>query len=191
MNQLRTTGSNMSLRTTFLALTAGLVILTSVAAAQEEKLSELVAEAGLDWMIGRWTAVTDEGQELQMLYKWELNKHLVSMSFKMGEFEGRGMIFYSVSENNVVQVGVDNRGGSNKGIWYPEADKAIAKLDYTQANGDTGKIGIVHSKVDAKTMKVAWHGVEESGELSEEPFGTLEYKRQKKQTRKKAADTSP
>ena len=181
----------MSLRTTFLALTAGLVILTSVAAAQEEKLSEHVAEAGLDWMIGRWTAVTDEGQELQMLYKWELNKHLVSMSFKMGEFEGRGMIFYSVSENNVVQVGVDNRGGSNKGIWYPEADKAIAKLDYTQANGDTGKIGIVHSKVDAKTMKVAWHGVEESGELSEEPFGTLEYKRQKKQTRKKAADTSP
>ena len=85
----------------------------------------------------------------------------------------------------MVQVGVDNRGGSNKGIWYDEGDKAIARLELTQANGEAAKMAIVHSKVDPKTMKVAMYGVDEYGELSEEPWYTLEYKRQE-QTRKKA-----
>jgi hypothetical protein len=190
MNQLRTAKPNISLRKTFLTLAAGLIILTSTAAAQE-KLGDLVAEAGLDWMIGRWVATTNEGQELQAIYKWELDKHMVSMSFNMGEFEGRGMIFYSASQGNVVQVGVDNMGGSNKGIWYPEGDKAVAKLEFSQATGETAKMAIVHSKVDPKTMKVEMYGVDEYGELSEEPWATLEYKRQRRQTKKKAAAKTP
>ncbi|MHC4639233.1 MAG: hypothetical protein ACYTFW_23245 [Planctomycetota bacterium] len=185
MNQLRTAEPKISLRKTLLTLAASLFIWNSGAAAQE-KLGDLVAEAGLDWMIGRWVAATNEGQEIQTIYKWELDKNLVSMSLKMGEFEGRGMIFYSASEGNVVQVGVDNRGGSNKGIWYAEGDKAIARLEFTQASGETGKMAIVHSKVDTKTMKVAMYAVDENGELAEEPWATLEYKRQRRQAKKKA-----
>ena len=68
MNQPKTAGMSITLTRVFLALAAGLVIWTSAAAAQE-KLGDLVEEAGFNWMIGRWTATTDDGQEIEMLYR--------------------------------------------------------------------------------------------------------------------------
>lgn len=189
MSQLRAKGANISIRTILPVMAVGLVVWASAAAAQES-LGDLVSEAGFDWMIGRWVATTDDGSKIQAVYQWQLNKHLVSMYFKMGEWEGRGMIFYSPREENVVQVGVDSMGGSNKGIWYPEGDRAVARLEYTQPNGQTGKMAIIHSKVDAETMKVVMYGVDESGQLADEPWGTLEYKRQRQQKSKDETETT-
>ncbi len=187
MMQTKIERVTMSLRRILPVLAAVVVILATGAGAQQS-LGDLVREAGLDWMAGRWVATTDQGQKIEAVYRWELNRHLVSTSFKMGEFEGRGMIYYSPTEDRVVQVGVDNQGGSNKGIWYPEGDKAIAKLEYTQASGESGKMAVVHWKVDARTMKAAMYAVQESGELADEPWATLEYKRVKAEASKKVTE---
>ncbi len=79
-------------RNTFLAVAAVLVILAAGASAQQ-KLGDLVTEGGFDWIAGKWVAETDEGQELQIIYKWELDKHLVTVHLKWPNYEYRGLIF--------------------------------------------------------------------------------------------------
>jgi hypothetical protein len=187
MNQPKTA----RLRNTLLFLAAVVVILATGVRAQEQKLGDLVTEGGFDWMIGKWVAETDEGQRFEMVYKWELNKHMVSVHFKGGDYEYRGMIFYIAPEDKVVQIGIDNRGSTSKGEWEADGDKAVVKSEYTQANGEKGKFGIVHSKVDADTMKAGMYAVESTGELAEEPWGELEYKRQKEQAPKKESGQAP
>ena len=140
-------------------------------------------------MIGNWVATTDEGTQIQAVYQWQLRRHMVSTHFKTGSFENRGMVFYSPSEQNVVQVGVDNVGGSSRGIWHPDGDKAVVRLEYTQRSGETTKMEIIHSKVDADTMKVVMYGVDRSGRLADEPWATLEYKRQQQKPKDKAETT--
>jgi len=184
MNQPKTT-----ITRTFLLFAAGLVIWTSAAAAQE-KLGDLVEEAGFNWMIGRWTATTDDGQEIEMVYRWGLDRYMVTADFKMGEYAYRGMIFYVPAEEKVVEVGVDNRGGTAKGTWEIDGEKAISKSNRTQANGETVKAAMIHSKVNGKTMKVAVYQIEANGEQADEPWATLEFKRQKRQPPKKAGNAS-
>jgi hypothetical protein len=172
------------LRNTILAGTAIVVILT-VGAGGRQGLGELVTMGGFEWLIGDWKATTDQGGEIHSFYKWELNKNLITMGFNMGEFEGRGMIYYDPTGERVVQVGVDNRGGVAKGYWDADGDKAVARLEYTPADGEMRRMASVHSKVDADTMKVEFYEMDSDGWLADEPRGTLEYKRQKKQTEKK------
>ncbi len=178
------------LRNTFLAVAAILIILTAGAGAQQ-KLGDLVTEGGFDWMIGKWVAETDEGQEMQIIYKWEFDKHLITVHLKWPNYEYRGMIFYLPSEDKAVQVGLDNRGNNGRGTWGDDGNKAVHKYEYTGADGQTNKMGITHSKVDANTMKVEVYEVYSSGELADYPSFTVEYKRQKEQAPKKESGTTP
>lgn len=189
MNQPKTAGLKVILTRTFLLLAAGLVIWTSSAAAQE-KLGDLVQEAGFNWMIGRWTATTDDGQEIEMTYKWGLDRYMATVDFKMGEYAYRGMIFFVPNEQKVVEVGLDNRGGTAKGTWDMEGEKAISKSERTQADGETMRAAMVHSKVNGKTLKVAVYQIQETGEQADEPWATLQFKRQKRQPPKKAGNAS-
>ena len=189
MNQPNTKVMSVTLTKTFLLLAAGLFMWTSAAAAQE-KLGDLVEEAGFNWMIGRWTATTDDGQEIEMVYRWGLDRYMVTADFKMGEYAYRGMIFYVPAEEKVVEVGVDNRGGTAKGTWEIDGEKAISKSDRNQANGETMKAAMIHSKVNGKTMKVAVYQVEANGEQADDPWATLQFKRQKRQPPKKAGNAS-
>jgi len=189
MNQPKTAGTSITLTRFFLVLAAGLVIWTSAATAQE-KLGDLVEEAGFNWMIGRWTATTDDGQEIEMIYRWGLDKYMATVDFKMGEYAYRGMIFYVPNEQKVVEIGVDNRGGTAKGTWDMEGEKAISKSERTQADGETMRTAMLNSKVNDKTMKVAVYRVEANGEQADEPWATLEFKRQKRQPPKKAGNAS-
>ena len=47
-------------------------------------------------------------------------------------------------------------------------------------------MGFVYSNVDTNSMKCELYGLDEYGSLGDEPGMTLEYKRQKKTTQKKA-----
>jgi hypothetical protein len=85
-------------RNAVLAVAAIFVILADGASAQQ-KLGDLVTEGGFEWLIGDWVATTDEGGKIHSFYKWGLNKNLITMGFKMGDFEGRGMIYYVPAEN--------------------------------------------------------------------------------------------
>ncbi|MFC1633278.1 hypothetical protein ACFL5Z_00440 [Planctomycetota bacterium] len=179
MNQTTTTKANMSLTKILLVLAAGLLIWTSTATAQE-KLGDLVAEMGFDWLAGRWKASTDDGQDIELSYQWSLDRHLAIVDFKMGEYASHSMIYYDPVEQKIVEVGVDNRGGTGKGTWDIEGEKAISKSDRRAPDGQTMKVAMLHSKVDAKTMKLEVFSIDDSGERAADPWATLDFKRQKK-----------
>jgi hypothetical protein len=166
-------------RNIFLCVATIIFISTSGASAQQ-KLGDLVTEGGFDWMIGKWVATTDQGDKVELVYKWELDKHMVSMQLKWPNNEYRAMIFYNAVEDKIVQVTVDNQGGTGKGTWEPAGDKAILKHEHTGSDWQTNKMGFAHSKVDANTMKWEVHELYSSGEVSDYPMFTVEFKRQKK-----------
>ena len=147
---------------------------------QPATLADLVEMGEFGWIIGNWTATTSEGQSFDSSYLWGMNKNLINLKFKTGEYEGLGMIFYDPQEGKVMQIGADSRGSVTKGVWDAAGDSLVATLDFTGLDGNKGKIAIVHTNVDAKTIKVAFHGVDESGDRSSEPWATMEYKRQAK-----------
>jgi hypothetical protein len=177
MNEPRTATVKVSLVKTVFLVTAVLIIWSGSAAAQQS-LRDLAKEFGSDWLVGRWTAETGDGSKILLVYKWELNGHLISVDFKMGEYASRGMIFYVPTEEKVVQVGVDNRGGRSKGTWEAQDDKLVSKSEYIDVEGNVRKSASVYTKVDAKTIKIALYGLDEDGELSEEPWFTVDFKRE-------------
>ena len=187
MNQPKTAKSHISLRNCLVAVAILLAVWSAQAAAQQS-LGGIVKEYGFDWVIGKWVATTEEGDKIQIEYKWQLNRHLVTLYLKWPDYEYQGMIFYSPAEDEVVQIGVDSRGGSGKGIWDVEGNKAIIKYEHISADWETNRMAIAHSKVDANTMKAEVYSVDSSGQIADEPRDTLEFKRQKKQPREKTAD---
>ena len=187
MKEKTTAKVKVSLLKTVFLVTAILVIWSSSAAAQQS-LRDLTTEFGYDWLAGRWTATTGEGSTIQLVYKWELNGHLLTVDFKMGEYASRGMIFNVPNEVKVTQVSVDNRGGRSKSTWDGREDGTlISKSERVNAEGEVQKSATVYSKVDAKTIKIALYGLDENGELNDEPWFTTEFKRQ---ADKKAGTTS-
>ncbi|MHC4120838.1 MAG: hypothetical protein ACYSWO_25390 [Planctomycetota bacterium] len=163
----------------FLAVTIGLLAWTSAASAQES-LGDAVQMTGCDYLIGKWTGETDDGQTYAIEFKWALKNHVISMHFKGFDFEYHGIIIFDAEKQEVVQIGVDSRGRKSQATWMAEYGEATMKSETKDEYGDVSRMGLVFSNVDAKTMKSKVHGVSEYGELSDEPMGTLEYKRQKK-----------
>lgn len=151
-------------------------------------LGDLVEMGGFGWLIGNWAATTDQGQSFSSSYRWSMNKNLINVTFKFGEVEGLGMIFYAPQEGKVMQVGADSRGSVTKGFWDADGDNLVATLDYVSLDGNKGKIAINYTKIDGKTMKVAFYGLDESGERTGDPWASVEYKRQPR-PKKTAAKT--
>ena len=175
----------VSLSKTMFLVTAILIIWSSSAAAQQS-LRDLTKEFGYDWLAGRWTAKTDDGTTILLVYKWELNGHLLTVDLKMGEYASRGMIFNVPSEEKATQVSVDNKGGRSKGKWEAREDGTlVSKSEHVDVEGNVRKSGFVYTNVDAKTIKIAIYGLDENGELNDEPWFTMDFKRQP--ARKKAA----
>ncbi|NIP22288.1 MAG: hypothetical protein GWN67_00355 [Phycisphaerae bacterium] len=178
MKERKNVKVKLGLLKTILLVTAVLVIWSSSAIAQQS-LRDLAKEYGVDWLAGRWTATTDDGTTILLVYKWELNGHLLSMDFKMGQYASRGMIFYAPDAEKASQVGVDNMGGRSKGQWEVDADgNLVSKSEYVNAEGDVRRSGAVYKNLDAKTIKITLYGLNEDGELNDEPWFTTEFKRQ-------------
>lgn len=167
-----------------LVVVAILIIATTDANAQQ-KLGDFVSEGGFDWMIGKWEATGNEGDKIELVYKWELDKHMVSMLLKWPNNEYQAMIFYKPTEDKIVQITVDNKGGTGNGTWEPDGNKAILKHEHTGSDWQTNKMGFVHSKIDEDTMKWEVHELYSSGELADYSSFTIEFKRQKKPAVKK------
>jgi hypothetical protein len=181
MNQQRITVLKKKVAKILLAAAAGLIIFNSVASAQDT-LGSLMEQTGCEFIVGKWTGKTTEGQEFSMEYKWEIKPHILSVHFKGFDFEYHGIIFFKASEEQVVQIGVDSRGGDGKGVWEAEYGKAIFKSDHAGEYGEVSRMGFIYSKVDADTMKCGLYSLDEYGTLGDEPGMTLEYKRQKQPT---------
>jgi len=184
MNQ-QTTVLKKKVAKIFLAAAVGLIIWNSAASAQDS-LGSLMEQSGSEWIVGKWAGESPDGQKYTMEYKWELKPHVLSVHFKGFDFEYHGIIFFKADEEQVVQIGVDSRGGNGKGIWEAEYGKAVMKSEHAGEYGETTRMGFVYSNVDAKTMKCELYGLDEYGALDDDPGITLEYKRQKQPAPKKA-----
>ncbi len=180
MNKTTTTGLKSNVTRIILAAAVGLLVWSSGAAAQDT-LADLVQQTGCNWIIGKWAGETPDGQKYEIEYKWALKDHVISMHFKGFDFEYHGIMFFDADKQEVVQIGVDSNGGNGKATWFAEYGKATMKNEQKGEYGEVSRMGFVYSKIDDQTMKMDMYGLDEYGELSEEPGGTLEYKRQKKQ----------
>ncbi len=163
-----------------------ILIIGGGSAVAQQSLRDLAEEYGCNWLAGQWTATTDDGTSVQLVYKWELDGHLVTVDFKMGEYASRGMIFYVPDEEKATQMSVDNRGGRSKGAWEAQDGKLISKTEHVDTEGNVRKSATVYSKVDAKTIKIALYGLDQDGELADEPWFTMDFKRRAGEKKEKS-----
>ncbi|MEA3225356.1 MAG: hypothetical protein U9Q07_05345 [Planctomycetota bacterium] len=188
MNKSTATGLKSSVTRILLAAAVVLSIWTSGATAQET-LGDLMQESGCNYLIGKWAGETSEGQKYEIEYKWALKNHVISVHFKGFDIEYHGIIFFKPNEQEVVQIGVDNNGGTGKGTWFAEYGKATMRNEQQGEYGEVSRMGFVYTWTDSQTMKMELYNLDEYGQLSGQPDDTLEYKRQKKQATKKTRAT--
>jgi len=169
----------MNLRTICLTIVVLVVIAITPMDAQE-KLGDLVSENGYEWIIGKWAATMDDGDKIEVEYKWGLDKCIMLMDLKMKDFKYHGMIMFRPSNMEVIQIGADNKGGTWKGTWQDEYGVAVHRTEHTSREGEVNKADLVHSRVDANTLKLAMYGVESDGSRAASPWSELTYKRQKR-----------
>jgi len=173
-------GRNLGMGTVLLVLSA--IGLLGGAATGQSALEKMVEEGQMGWLIGRWTTTTDEGENIVLVYRWQLDRNMISVYFKMGDYAYQGMIFCVPGEEKVVEMGVDSRGSTVKCQWDVTWDGAVSKRESTQVDGQKQSMAIETSKVDKNTMKMKLYAME-YGSISGDPWATLQFKRQPMQRR--------
>ena len=180
-------GRSLGIGRVFLVLSA--IVLLGGSAMGQSALEKMVEEGQMGWLPGRWTATTDEGDSITLVYRWQLNKNMISVYFKVGDYSYQGMIFCVPGEEKVIEVGVDSKGSTVKCEWDATWDGAVSKREASQVDGQKQSMGIVTSKVDKDTMKMKLYAME-YGSLASDAWATLEFKRQPMQRRSTRRSTS-
>ena len=180
-------GRNLGIGRVLLVLSA--IVLLGSAAMGQSALERMVEEGDMGWLPGRWTTTTDEGESIVLVYQWQLNKNMISVYFKMGDYSYRGMIFCVPGQERVIEAGVDSKGSTAKCEWDVTWDGAITKRVASKVDGEKESVGIATSKVNKDTMKMKLYTME-YGSLSSDAWATLEFKRQPMQRRGNRQNTS-
>lgn len=178
----------MSMRNVSLVITVLLAVTVAPVGAQE-KLGDLVAEYGYDWMIGNWAATSDDGGQVELEYKWILDKSAMCVNVNMGDFKYHGMIMLVPSREEIVQLGADNMGGTWNGTWADDYEGAVNRNQRLEPDGTTVTMDMVFIKVDNDTFKVKEYPVE-SGSRASQARGETTFKRQKEDTAQKLREGS-
>jgi hypothetical protein len=170
-------GEIMSVRSVFGTV---LVVWAAFAAsgAAQEKLGDLVAAGGYDWVIGKWVATMDDGQKAESNFDWALDKYVVLNDLRVGDFKYQGMIMLPPGGGDAFDEGADTRGGIWRGTWSPEGDGLVRRVEHTSPDGQARKGEIVYAKVDDDTITIAIYATGDSGARNAEPWNKMTYKRQ-------------
>ncbi len=171
----------MSLRRLSLAIMV-LLAVSSVPAGAQDKLGDLVAQYGYEWMIGKWAATSNEGRQVELEYKWILDKCAMCANVTMGDFVYHGMIMFVPSREEIVQLGADNRGGTWTGTWAEDNEGAVNRNQRLEPDGTTETMDLVFIKVDNNSFKVKEYPVEAAGYRASQARGELTFKRKKADT---------
>jgi hypothetical protein len=166
-----------------------LLVAMGTVAIGQESLKDIIEQEGFAWMVGQWKAVTDDGTEILLTYRWAVKGHAIVSNFKMGDNVSQGIIYLVEDEQQARQLTVDSRGQVTPATWEVQDGKAITKTKMTDEYGQTTDVGFVYSKVDATTMNVAVYGLE-NGELSDSSGFDIDFKRQKKMTFSRASGSA-
>ena len=177
----------MSMRNVSLVI-AVILAISVVPAGAQDKLGDLVAEYGYDWMIGKWAATSDDGGQVELEYKWILDKCAMSVNLNMGDFKYHGIIMLVASSEEIVQIGADNMGGTWNGTWTEDYDGAVNRNKRLEPYGETQTMDMVFIKVNNNSFKVKQYAVESDGSRASQASGELTFKRQKANTAKKGAE---
>ena len=175
----------MSVRNISLVIAVILVIFAIPAGAQD-RLGDLVAEYGYDWIIGKWSATSDEAGQVELEYKWILDKNAICVNVAMGEFKYHGLIMFVPSSEEIIQIGADNMGGKWDGTWGEDYEGAANRHKRLDADGSVRTMEHVYIKVDNDNFKVKEYAVDSNGYRASEPRGELNFKRQKVKAVQKA-----
>ncbi len=145
----------------------------------QESLKDIIEQEGFAWMAGQWKAVTDDGTEILLTYRWAVDGHAIVSNLKMGENLSQGIIYLVADEQQAGQLTVDSRGQATTATWEVQDGKAITKTKMTDEYGQATEVGFVYSKIDATNMNVAVYGLD-NGELSDSSWFEIDFKKQKK-----------
>jgi len=174
----------MSMRSISLVI-AVLLAISAIPAGAQEKLGDFVAEYGYDWMIGKWAATRDDGGQVELEYKWILDKCAMFVNVKMGDFKYHGLIMLVPSREEIVQIGADNMGGTWNGTWAEDYEGAVNRNQRLEPDGTSETMDMVFIKVDNNSFKVKEYPVEGSGYRASQARGETTFKRQKADTAQK------
>jgi uncharacterized protein (TIGR03067 family) len=173
------------MRSIYLIVVA-LLAISAVPAGAQERLGDFIVEYGYDWMIGNWSATSDDGGQVELEYKWILDKYAMCVNVKMGDFKYHGMIMLVPSSEEVVQLGADNKGGTWNGTWTEDYDGAVNRNKRLDPDGTTETMDLVFTKVNNDSFKLKQYAVESDGWRASQALGELTFKRQKAKTAQKA-----
>jgi len=168
----------MNKGTKSLAVMMLLVAMGTVATGQES-LKDIVEQEGLAWLAGQWKAVTDDGTEILLTYRWAVKGYAIVSNFKMGDNSSQGIIYFVADDQQVRQLTVDSRGQAVAATWEVQDGKAITKTKMIDEYGEATDVGFAFSRTDATTMNVAVYELE-NGELSDYSAFDINFKKQKK-----------
>jgi uncharacterized protein (TIGR03067 family) len=177
----------MSLRNMCLIVVA-LSVVSAVPARAQENLEDLVAQYGYDWIIGKWAATGDDGSQVEVEYKWILDKKAMCVNAKIGDFKYHGLIMFVPSREEVVQIGADNMGAMWNGTWSEDYEGAVNRNERIEPDGTTQTMDMVYTKVDDNSFKVKQYDVESGGYRASQARGEMTLRRQKTDTAKKGAE---
>jgi hypothetical protein len=148
----------------------------AVNAAEPNNVGDIFKEKGVDWLIGKWEAVTDANEKAIANFSLEMDGYVLSIDAKVGsQYSYRGIVFYVPSKGVLVNSGIDTKGVALSGTWGIDGDKVVLKGEQTTADGQVVRFVRYLSKTDANTMKAETYRIID-GKLSDVP-GIMEFKR--------------
>jgi len=174
----------MSMKSISLVI-AVLLAVSAVESRAQEKLGDFVAEYGYDWMLGKWAASGDDGRQVELEYKWILDKCAMCVNVKIGDFKYHGLIMLVPFREEIVQIGADNMGGTWNGTWTEDSEGAVNRNHRLKADRTTQTMDLVYIKVDNNSFKVKEYPVE-SGYRASQARGETTFKRQKEDAAQKS-----
>jgi hypothetical protein len=163
-----------------LFLNSAIVFLSAITAiaAEPNSVGNILEETGLDWLFGKWGTITDANQKIDIEFKLQADGYAISIEAKTGSNENVGLVYYSPARKTILYTGVDSTGRVITGPWEINGDKLVVNIEQNKPDGSITHYERYLSKVDADTMKSVTYSVVD-GKRSEEPIGTLVFKRNK------------
>ena len=142
-------------------------------------LSDLVRDAGGDWMIGSWEGSTGDGGTLTHSFAWDLDKQIVVMRGKAGDMQYMGVTALDPVSKEPRYVGFDSRGTVSKGTWSEDSGTLVLKLESESAESGKRKMGISFKKSGDGGLEIGLHRVDDNGAVAQPAGGTITLKKVK------------
>jgi hypothetical protein len=149
------------------------------AARAEKSLGELASEAGVEWLLGQWQLEGDDADGPTLVFKGELDNHVVAVTYKDQRSETKGMIFLPPGTIEPKYYSGDDKGGVGIGAWSVEDNKAVLKNKHTDSEGRTIKMAITFEKLDDKSMEVKIFDLDDQNKLGSDARMTAKFVRKK------------